>query len=111
MNAESITTDIEWDCKVVDGVVPLLSEDEEDLQCATIAAFLIQSTVPQLLEAGVPWTEFLQKKISFGELDFYIRNSLQKVGKDTYYPTYDIQNDKLVLSVGKLNKDGETNEL
>lgn len=102
MNAESIGEDIEWDCNVTNGVVPILKDDEESLQCAVLAGFLIKGTIPQLPDAGVPWTDFLQKKISFGELDFYVRESLRNADKETFYPQYDIQNDRLVMTVGQL---------
>lgn len=91
-----------WDVKVTNGIVPIITDDEENLQCATLAGFLIKGTVPQLPDAGVPWTDFLTKKISFGELDFYVRDSLSKVNKQTYYPSYDIEDDKLSMQIGKL---------
>lgn len=102
MNAEEIKdTGVIWDCKVQNGIVPIISGDEEDLQCATLAAFLIQGTIPLLPEAGVPWTEFLSKQLSFGELDYYVRDSLYKSGEVTFYPQYNIDNDKLTMSIGK----------
>ena len=106
MKAEDISYDgVYWDCDVEDGNVPIIIEDKEDLQCATIAGFLITGTVPQLPEAGVPWTDFLTTKISFGVLDFYVRESLNNVGKDNYYPEYDIEDDRLTMSVGKLEQE------
>ena len=42
MNSEKIDiTGVEWDCKVVGGEVPLIMEDEEGLQCAVMAGFLV----------------------------------------------------------------------
>lgn len=113
MNAEVITSTSNpmWDVACVDGIVPIITDDQEDLQTATIAAFLVKSSVPQLPDAGVPWTDFLAQKISFGELDFYIRESLSNVDKSTFYPSYDIDNDNLNLSIGKLNQEEEYNEL
>ena len=106
MNAEDITdAGVSWDCDVQNGNVPIIKDDKEDLQCATIAGFLITGTVPQLPEAGVPWTDFLTGKISFGVLDFYVRESLLNVGKDDYYPEYDIENDRLTMKVGKLQQE------
>jgi hypothetical protein len=55
----------------------------------------------------VPWTDFLTKKITFGVLDFYVRESLTNVGKDNFYPEYDIQNDQLTMSIGKLEQEAE----
>lgn len=93
MAAETITNQgVTWDCVVQDGIVPIISGDEEDSQCATIASFLIRGTVPLLPEAGVPWTDFLTKKITFGELDYYIRQSLINVEKEGFYPEYALQN-------------------
>ena len=106
MNAEEITDQgVSWDCAVKDGLVPIIKDDEEDLQCATIAGFLIVGTVPQLPEAGVPWTDFLTGKITFGVLDFYVRESLLNVGKDNFYPEYDIEEDQLTMKVGKLQQE------
>ena len=106
MYAEEITDQgVSWDCDVKDGLVPIIKDDEEDLQCATIAGFLIVGTVPQLPEAGVPWTDFLTGKITFGVLDFYVRESLLNVGKDNFYPEYDIEEDQLTMKVGKLQQE------
>ena len=103
MKAEDISTaGISWDCEVKDGLVDIIQNDEEDLQGAVIAGFLIIGTVPLLPNAGVPWTDFLSDKISFGVLDFYIRESLDSVQKNNFYPQYDIEDDKLTMSIGKL---------
>lgn len=112
MKAEEIkTSGISWDCKVTDGIVPIITGDEEDLQCAIQASFLIKKTVPQLPDAGVPWTEFLASGMTFGELDFYVRDSLQKVDKETYYPQYDVENDQLTMKIGKVEMEEQYNEL
>lgn len=99
-----------WDCKVQDGNVQIIYDGEEDLQCATLAGFLVRGTIPLLPQAGVPWSEFLTSKMTFGELDFYVRQSLQDVGKETYYPQYDIENDQLTMSIGKMDNSEELSE-
>lgn len=110
MKAEDITTaGVSWDCDVKDGLVPIIKDDKEEMQAATIAGFLIMGTVPQLPEAGVPWTEYLTGKITFGVLDFYVRESLSNVGRDDFYPQYDIENDQLTMSVGKLTQEEADN--
>ena len=105
MQAEDITTaGVSWDCDVEDGIVPIIKDDKEDMQCAVIAAFLIRGTVEQLPDAGVPWTEYLTGQITFGVLDFYIRESLKNVQKDNYYPQYDIEDDQLTMKVGRMEE-------
>lgn len=111
MKAEEITNaGVTWDCEVQDGIVPIIAEETENLQAAILAAFLIRGTVPQLPEAGVPWTEFLTQKITFGVLDFYVRESLSAVERDDYYPQYDIEEDQLTMSIGKIEQEA-LNEL
>lgn len=103
MKAEENTADgVSWDCEVSNGVVPIITDDKEDLQSATLAGFLIKGTIPQLAEAGVPWTDFLTGKMEFGVLDYYVRQSISNVGEDNYYPEYNIEEDQLTMGVGKL---------
>jgi len=111
MNTEDITTSgVSWDCVVENGDVPIITDDEADLQCAVLASFLVAGTVPQLPDAGVPWTDFLTQKISFGTLDYTIRESLNNCEKETFYPEYSIVDDALTLSIGRLRQE-ETSEL
>lgn len=106
MKAEDITTaGVSWDCDVKNGIVPIITDDQEDLQDATLAGFLIIGTVPQLPEAGVPWTDFLTGKITFGVLDFYVRDSLANVELQNYMPQYDIVDDQLTMSIGKVQEE------
>lgn len=106
MQAEDITTEgVSWDCDVENGLVPIIMDDTEDLQSATLAGFLITKTIPQLPDAGVPWTEFLTGQITFGVLDFYVRESLLNVGANNFYPQYNIEEDKLTMSIGKIEQE------
>lgn len=106
MNAEEITDEgVSWDCDVQNGLVPIITDDKEDLQSATLAGFLIKGTVPQLQDVGVPWTDFLTNRITFGVLDFYVRESLKNVEADNFYPQYDIEEDKLTMSIGKVQQE------
>ena len=102
MKAEEQTTNGPvWDVKIINGIVPLITDDEEDMQNATLAAFLIKGTIPQLPETGVAWTDYLANKITFGELDAQIRQAIINAGQTGYYPKYDITDDKLTMTVGK----------
>ena len=91
-----------WDVKTVNGIVPIITGDEEDIQTATLAGFIEKGTIPLLPDDGVPWTEYLNHNITFGELDTLIRESLSKAEKDDYYPDYEIINDKLEMTIGKV---------
>lgn len=103
MKEEKITSSAHpvWDLKVEDGIVPIIYGDEEDVQTATLAGFLEYGSIPLLPEAGVPWTDFLTGKITFGELDADVRDSLSAAAKDTFYPDYQIVEDTLVMTIGK----------
>lgn len=106
MRSEDITTSgVSWDCDVKNGDVPIITDDKEEVQNATLAGFLIVGTVPQLPDAGVPWTDFLTGKITFGVLDFYIRDSMIAAGRSEYFPQYDIENDQLTMKVGKVTQE------
>ena len=102
MKAEDMTGDYPiWDVKVEDGLVPIVKDEKEDIQSATLACFLERGTIPQLPDIGVPWTEFLMGNITFADLDVEIRQSIQLAGMDEYRPQYQIENDKLTLVVTK----------
>lgn len=97
-----------WDCKVSKGIVPIITGEDENLQTATLAGLLIKGSIPQLPEVGVPWTQYLDKDITFGELDYYVRDSIMNSGKTEFYPDYQIENDQLTMTVGKVeNKEYE----
>ena len=102
MKAEDTTGDFPvWDLKTEGGIVPIISGEKEDIQTATLSCFIEKGTVPQLSEAGVEWTAFLTGEITFGELDAQIRDSLRKSGRADYFPNYQIEGDRLTLSVSK----------
>lgn len=105
MKAETITATAEpvWDIKVENNLVPIISGDEENMQNATLAGFLETGTIPQLPSVGVPWQEFLTNGLTFGELDSYIRQSIEAAGQENYYPQYEIddENQRLTMTVGR----------
>lgn len=103
MNAEKISFDKNpiWDVKVVEGIVPIIWGEEEDMQGATLACFLERGLVKQLPHVGVPWSEFLTKKITFGEVYSAVRQSIADADKSFFMPSYDIENEKLTIKVGK----------
>lgn len=94
-----------WDVKVVDGNVPIITGVLEEQQTATLAGFLETGTIPNLPLMGVPWMKYLTKEITFGDLDVAVRDSLQKAGADGYQPEYDIDGDKLTMSIGRVSND------
>lgn len=91
-----------WDVKVEHGNVPIIFGDEEDIQTATLAGFLERNSIPLLPEAGVPWTSYINGEITFGELDADVRDSLSAAAKDNFYPDYQIVDDKLIMTIGKV---------
>lgn len=103
MNAEKITSieDPVWDVKVTNGIVPIITDQEEEMQTAILAGFIEQNTIPQLPTAGVPWQDYLTGTITFGELDALVRESIQNAGASEFYPRYEITNDKLVMTIGR----------
>lgn len=102
MKAEDFTADFPiWDLKTEGSIVPIISDEKESIQVATLACFLEKGTIPQLPDAGVTWTEFLTGDKTFGELDAEIRESLKKADKIEYHPNYQIEGDRLTLVVSK----------
>lgn len=91
-----------WDVKVENGIVPFVTGANEDLQRAILAGFLERGTIPNLPGQGVPWTRYLAKEITFGDLDVAVRESLRLAGADGYQPEYDLEGDRLTMMVGKV---------
>ena len=90
-----------WDYYVQDGIVPIITGDQENQQAAAMAAFIQIGTIPQLPEEGVDWTGYFTGDVPFNEIDNSIKNNLSKLGLVDYYPTYETVNDSLVAKVGK----------
>lgn len=105
MNAQSITITSHpvWDCNVQDGIVPVITDADEDMQSAILATFMHKGSIPQLEDIGVPWSDFLTGEKTFGEIDSIIRENLINAGLENYYPQYEYQNDKLTMTIGKEN--------
>lgn len=101
MKAETITATENpvWDVKVRNGIIPIISGKEEQVQTATLAGFLELGTIPQLPEAGVNWQGFLTGAVTFGELDTQIRQSIQDAGVSQFTPEYDLVEDKLIMTI------------
>ena len=89
-----------WDVRVTNGIVPIISGNEERMQTAVMAGFIEMGTIPKLDNVGVPWQAFLSGKITFGELDASIRTSIRSAGVEEFYPQYEIKNDKITMTVG-----------
>ena len=104
MKAQSISSISHpiWDVQVQKGIVPMISGDEEELQTATLAGFIEKGSIPLLPSSGVSWSQYLTGEITFGELDAEVRDSISEAGKDNFYPDYEIENDQLVMTIGKV---------
>lgn len=91
-----------WDVKVTGGIVPIVTGEQEELQRATLAGFLERGTIPNLPLMGVPWVSYLNRSITFGDLDVAVRDSLRQAGADGYQPEYDLDGDRLTMKIGKV---------
>ena len=100
-STKSPTSYQEWDYYVVNGIVPIIEDDQEDAQAASMAAYLQAGTIPQLPDEGVDWVGFFTGDTPFNEVDNQIKNNLFAISLIDYYPTYDTVNDALVAQVGK----------
>lgn len=94
-----------WDVDVKNGIVPIIKDEDEEMQTATLAAFLVRGTIPLLPEAGTPWTEYLTGAITFGEMDSELRQAITNAGQPAYYPEYDITNEKMTVKIGKYQEE------
>ena len=90
-----------WDIKVKNGIAPIIYGEEENVQTATLACFLEKTSIPQLPDMGVPWTDYLTSQISFGELDAEVRQSIDNCGKSGFRPDYIVDGEHLTLTVVK----------
>ena len=92
-----------WDFFIdtAQGIVPMITGANEDSQEASIAVFLTKDSTPQLAGSGqyVDWLGFFTEKISFGELDANIRQSLNNAGQSKFTPSYSMNNGQLQVAV------------
>ena len=86
-----------WDLHVENGIVPLISDVNEEQQRANVAVFLQLGTVPSLLEVGIDWTGFFTKNVSFGDLDTMIRKALLDSDSTDFEPSYEIVDDNFYV--------------
>lgn len=89
-----------WDLELINGIVPIIDGPQENMQTAILAAFLELGSIKQLPNVGVDWPAFITGRLSFGELDSSIRDSLTKAGQINYFPQYDIQDEQLIMTIG-----------
>jgi hypothetical protein len=91
----------DFDVDMTEQIVPMITGDEEDLQAAEVAAALILDSIPQLPGVGVDWVGFTGGTTSFATIDAQIRQMLNDAGQEDFYPTYDIVNGLLSVTVSK----------
>lgn len=90
-----------WDLKTSGSIVPIITDEKEEIQTATLACFLEKGSIKQIQDVGVNWASFLTGDTTFGELDAEIRQSLINADKTEYVPNYLLNDDKLTLQVQK----------
>lgn len=90
-----------WDISTENKISPILTDEQSEIQDATLACLLERDTIPQLDDVGVDWAGFLTGEKTFGMIDAEIRDSLQKAGFDDFRPEYKIEGDRLTLTVTK----------
>ena len=90
-----------WDVFVVPGVganiVPMISNQLEWTQEASIACALIVGSIPENPAAGVDHLGFLGGTVAFGALDAQLKQFLKACGRTDFYPDYDIKAHGLVV--------------
>ena len=88
-----------WDFVCIDGNVQYVSGDDEAKQRAEISCFMQRGSVKQLPYSGPDWLSFLTDKISFGDLDSMMQESLTATESQDFYPVYSASNEKLLVTV------------
>lgn len=88
-----------FDVAVENGIVPLVSGNDESVQAAALAAFIQVGTIPQLPGVGVPWAEFSTNIATFGDVDAAIRKAAAAANVSNFSPDYSIENEKLVVNM------------
>ncbi len=88
-----------WDFATVGDIVPIITGDAADEQGAAVTAYLQKGTIPQLLEAGIPWAEYMTGSATFAEVDNKIRADLLANGHDAFGIDYSIVNDSIKATV------------
>ena len=92
---DSATTFPTWDFFIDDSGQALFIENETgDAQAANLCAFIDKSSSPQLPTVHTPWSQYMNGKTEFGDVDMTIRSNLNLLAL-SYKPTYAIVNDKL----------------
>ena len=89
-----------WDVEINKGIVPIITGKIEHLQNAVLAGFLELGSIKQLPEAGVDWPGFITGVVTFGEIDSAVRDSLLKAGRSDFYPQYELEDEKLIMTIG-----------
>lgn len=102
-NPNSLKT---WDFEVVNNIVPMLTDSGqpnsvEDLQEATLAAFINYNSIPQLPNIGTPWTGYFTGTVNFADLDSAIRQNIKNVGLTNYVPLYNYVNGQLQVTIAR----------
>lgn len=90
-----------WDFYEVDGIVPFIEGETGDRQTANLCAFIDKDSCPQLLNTGVPWSQYTNNEATFGAVDSAIRSNLNSLSL-SYQPDYTVANNKVTCKVVKI---------
>lgn len=88
-----------WDFVYNDGIVPYVRGSDEERQRAEVSCFMQRGSVKQLPYSGPDWLSFLTDKISFGDLDSMMQESLTATESQDFFPVYSASNEKLLVTV------------
>ena len=73
-------------------ITPMLADQQEADQQASVAAAILLGGIPQAPQIGVDWLGFMAGTVTFLAVDAQIRGVLTLSGHSDYYPTYTLIN-------------------
>lgn len=87
-----------WDFQVVGNIVPIIHDQEEQSQQATVICYTQRNLIPQLPTVGINWTGLLLNSETLSAIDSQIVSSLQQNALP-YKAVYTQDGTKLKLNI------------